>query len=247
MPTVILVRHGRSDSNTAGTLAGRTPGVKLDETGLKQAEAVAQRLSELPLAAIVTSPLERCKQTAAAIAKHHEALRPATDRRLTECGYGDWTGQKLSTLMKDPLWPVVQQHPSAVTFPNGESMRAMQQRAVDAVRAHDAALARSHGEGALWVAVSHGDVIKAIVADALAQHLDTFQRIVVDPCSVSVVRYTPLRPFVARMNDSGGDLAGFVPPPRRRRGSSKRAAAAQAEAASDAVVGGSAGSGGPKP
>ncbi|MGW1347293.1 histidine phosphatase family protein [Kribbella sp. NPDC002412] len=114
MPTVILVRHGRSAANTSGTLAGRTPGVKLDETGVQQAEAVAQRLAGLPLAAIVTSPLDRCKQTAAAIAKHHPELRPATDRRLTECGYGDWTGQKLSTLMKDPLWPVVQQHPSAV-------------------------------------------------------------------------------------------------------------------------------------
>jgi probable phosphomutase (TIGR03848 family) len=130
MPTVILVRHGRSSANTSGTLAGRTPGVKLDDTGVQQAAAIAQRLAELPLAAIVTSPLERCKQTAAAIAKQHDGLRPATDRRLTECGYGDWTGQKIATLAKDPLWAVVQQHPSAVTFPGGESMRAMQQRAV---------------------------------------------------------------------------------------------------------------------
>jgi probable phosphomutase (TIGR03848 family) len=231
MPTVILVRHGRSDSNTAGTLAGRTPGVKLDETGLKQAEAVAQRLAELPLAAIVTSPLERCKQTAAAIAKHHEALRPATDRRLTECGYGDWTGQKISTLAKDPLWAVVQQHPSAVTFPNGESMRAMQQRAVDAVRAHDAALAKSHGEGALWVAVSHGDVIKAIVADALAQHLDTFQRIVVDTASTTIITYTATRPFLVRLNDSGSELASLIPKPQPKTRRTKKQS-------SDAVVGG---------
>ena len=187
--------------------------------------------------AIVTSPLDRCKQTAAAIAKHHEALRPATDRRLTECGYGDWTGKKLSGLMKDPLWPVVQQHPSAVTFPNGESMRAMQQRAVDAVRAHDATLAASHGPGALWVAVSHGDVIKAIVADALGQHLDTFQRIVVDTASTTIITYTATRPFLVRLNDSGSELASLVPesPAKGRRRKSAVPSSAQS---SDAVVGG---------
>lgn len=232
MPTVILVRHGRSSANTSGVLAGRTPGVKLDEIGLQQAAAVAERLAQLPLAAIVTSPLERCKQTAAAIAKSHQELRPATDRRLTECGYGDWTGRQLSTLMKDPLWPVVQQHPSAVTFPNGESMRAMQQRAVDAVRQHDAAICESHGAGALWVAVSHGDVIKAIVADALGQHLDTFQRIVVDTASTTIISYTPTRPFLVRLNDSGSELASLVPPPPKGR---RRKPAAPS---SDAVVGG---------
>ncbi|WP_433157829.1 MSMEG_4193 family putative phosphomutase [Kribbella sp. CA-247076] len=230
MPTVILVRHGRSAANTSGTLAGRTPGVKLDETGLQQAEAVGRRLAELPLATVVTSPLERCKQTAAAIAKHHPELRPATDRRLTECGYGDWTGQKLTTLMKDPLWAVVQQHPSAVTFPNGESMRAMQQRAVDAVRAHDAALAQTHGDGALWVAVSHGDVIKAIVADALAQHLDTFQRIVVDTATTTIITYTKTRPFLVRLNDSGSELQSLIPKPTTRKRTRKQT--------SDAVVGG---------
>jgi probable phosphomutase (TIGR03848 family) len=231
MPTVILVRHGRSAANTSGTLAGRTPGVKLDEAGVKQAEAVAQRLAELPLAAIVTSPLERCKQTAVAIAKLHEGLRPATDRRLTECGYGDWTGQKIATLAKDPLWAVVQQHPSAVTFPNGESMRAMQQRAVDAVRAHDAALAKSHGDGAIWIAVSHGDVIKAIVADALGQHLDTFQRIVVDTASTTIITYTPTRPFLVRLNDSGSELASLIPKPQPKSKGRKKQS-------SDAVVGG---------
>ncbi len=141
-------------------------------------------------------------------------MRPATDRRLTECGYGDWTGQKIATLAKDPLWAVVQQHPSAVTFPNGESMRAMQQRAVDAVRTHDAALAASHGDGALWVAVSHGDVIKAIVADALGQHLDTFQRIVVDTASTTIITYTATRPFLVRLNDSGSELASLIPKPQ---------------------------------
>jgi probable phosphomutase (TIGR03848 family) len=231
MPTVILVRHGRSNANSSGVLAGRTPGVKLDETGLQQAEAVGERLAVLPLAAIITSPLDRCKQTAAAIASHHQALRPATDKRLTECGYGDWTGQQLSALMKDPLWPVVQQHPSAVTFPNGESMRGMQQRAVDAIRDHDAAVGESHGPDAVWVAVSHGDVIKAIVADALGVHLDTFQRIVIDTATTTVITYTPTRPFVIRLNDSGSELASLAPKPKGRRRK-------PAVRSSDAVVGG---------
>jgi probable phosphomutase (TIGR03848 family) len=235
MPTVILVRHGRSSANTTGVLAGRTPGVKLDEIGVQQAAAVAERLAALPLAGIVTSPLDRCKQTATAIAKRHPALRLATDRRLTECGYGDWTGQKIATLAKDPLWAVVQQHPSGVTFPNGESMRGMQQRAVDAVRAHDAALAASHGEGAIWVAVSHGDVIKAIVSDALGQHLDTFQRIVVDTASTTIITYTRTRPFLVRLNDSGSELTSLIPkPPEKAKGRAKKSAVQS----SDAVVGG---------
>ena len=124
--------------------------------------------------------------------------RRARDRRgLTECGYGDWEGQPLKKLAKDPLWRVVQQHPSAVTFPgaDGEAMAAMSARAVGAVRSWDARVSAEHGPDALWLACSHGDVIKAIVADALGMHLDLFQRIVVDPASVTVIRYTPGRPF----------------------------------------------------
>ncbi|GMA84814.1 hypothetical protein GCM10025868_00640 [Angustibacter aerolatus] len=119
--------------------------------------------------------------------------------------------------------------------PEGESMRAMQARALDAVREWDARVAAEHGPDAVWVAVSHGDVIKAILADALGSHLDQFQRIVVSPASVSVVQYTPTRPFVGRVNDVGGDLSGLVPPPRRGR----RARAPKAPTG-DAVVGGGA-------
>lgn len=149
---------------------------------------------------------------------------------MTECGYGDWTGKKIATLAKDPLWTVVQQHPSAVTFPNGESMRGMQQRAVDAIRAHDAEFAKSHGSNAIWVAVSHGDVIKAIVADALGQHLDTFQRIVVDTASTTIITYTATRPFLVRLNDSGSELASLIPKPSAKGKPKKQS--------SDAVVGG---------
>lgn len=243
MPTVLFVRHGRTAANAGGTLAGWTPGIALDDTGRAQAKALAQRLSALPIVTLVTSPLQRCQETAGELLavpgpKGSTRPEPHTDDRLGECRYGAWTGRPLKDLAKDPLWRVVQAHPSAVTFPgpDGESMPDMQHRAVAAVREHDAAVAAAHGDDAVWVAVSHGDVIKALLADALGMHLDAFQRIVVDPCSVSVVRYTPLRPFALRVNDTGGDLAAFTPSRRRRR---RRAGTAS----SDAVVGGSAGVG----
>ena len=227
MATLLLLRHGRTTSNANGTLAGWQP-IELDDAGRAQAEAVAARLRALPLAQVVTSPLIRCRQTVAAL-----DVEPAVDDRLIECGYGDWTGQPLRTLAKDPLWKVVQQHPSAVVFPGegGEAMAAMAARAVAAVRDWDAKVTAGHGPDAVWLACSHGDVIKAIVADALGLHLDQFQRLVVDPASLTAIRYTPTRPFVIRINDTGGDLAGLAPPPRHRR---RRRKAAE----SDAAVGG---------
>jgi probable phosphomutase (TIGR03848 family) len=236
--TVILVRHGRTAANTSGTLAGWTPGVDLDDTGRGQAAALGARLLQVPLAAVVTSPLERCQQTAEALLAGRDATVSDIDDRLGEARYGDWTGRTLKELVKDPLWKVVQAHPSAATFPgdDGESMRAMQARAVDAVRDWNERL----GPDATWVAVSHADVIKSVLADALGLHLDEFQRIQVDPCSVSVVRYTTLRPFVVRVNDTGGGVDGLLPPKKPRRTRSRRAAQ-QAPGDSDAVVGGGAG------
>jgi probable phosphomutase (TIGR03848 family) len=231
--TVLLLRHGLT-AMTGPVLAGRTPGVVLDERGAAQAADAAKRLAGVGLAAIVSSPLERCVQTAEAVADPRGAA-VEIEPRLVECGYGDWTGQELKTLAKDPLWKVVQAHPSAAVFPgeDGESMRAMQSRALDAVRAWNAKL----GPDAVWLACSHGDVIKAIVADALGLHLDGFQRIVIDPCSVTVIRYTQLRPFVVRVNDAGGDRAALVTPPKRGRRSTRGRGAAEA----DATVGGGAG------
>jgi probable phosphomutase (TIGR03848 family) len=234
--TVLLVRHGRTTANASGVLAGWTPGVDLDDAGREQAAALAARMAPVPLATVVSSPLPRCRSTALALlgGGGNEIVE---DDRLGECHYGDWTGRELKTLAKDPLWKVVQQHPSAAVFPGdgGESLRGMQLRAVDAVRDWDARVAATAGEEALWVAVSHGDVIKAVVADALGMHLDAFQRLVVDPCSVTAITYTPLRPFVLRLNDTGGDLRPLVPRRRRKRRTARAAS-------SDAVVGGGAGS-----
>ena len=198
MATVILVRHGRTSANATGTLAGRLPGVRLDDVGEEQAARTAERIAAVPLAAVVTSPLERCRQTARILAQGHPGSpRVATDKGITECDYGEWQGRPLKELAREKLWATVQSQPSAATFPGGESLAAMQARAVAAVRRHDAAVEEEHGASAVWVAVTHGDIVKSVLADALGMHLDLFQRLAVDPASVSVDplhRHPPLRP-----------------------------------------------------
>lgn len=228
MATVLLVRHGRSTANTGGVLAGHTPGVLLDEVGQQQADALSARLAGLELAAAISSPLERCMETAQrALVGRDGAIR--VDERIVECRYGDWTGKELKSLTDEPMWKVVQRHPSAAVFPGaeGESLRDVQSRAVEAIREFN----DEYGDRSVYAVFSHGDVIKAILADALGLHLDQFQRIVVNPCSVSVVTYTPERPFVHRMNDTSGHFASFAPPVESD------------ETASDAVVGGGTGDG----
>jgi probable phosphomutase (TIGR03848 family) len=228
--TVLLVRHGRTSANGAGVLAGWTEGVSLDDTGRAQVGALAGRLASVPLAAVVTSPLQRCVETTDLLLAERDGVARHVEERVGEVRYGDWSGQELKRLAKDPLWKVVQSHPSAMTFPGagGEALRDVQTRAVEAVREWNARV----GDDAVYAVVSHGDVIKAVLADALGMHLDQFQRIVVDPASVSIVTYTPLRPFVIRANDGGGDLSFLAPSKRRRR---RRASS------TDAAVGGGGG------
>jgi probable phosphomutase (TIGR03848 family) len=251
--TVLLVRHGLT-ALTGPVLAGWTPGVPLDDRGLAQAGALAARLAPVPLDAIVSSPLERCTQTAEAIVAARAAQMAGAasthganasggvpgmhvDERLGECHYGEWTGKQIKKLAKDPLWKVVQVHPSAVCFPgpDGESIYDMQHRAVSAVRDWNARL----GRDACYAICSHADVIKAIVADSLGIHLDLFQRIQVDPCSLTVIRYTGLRPFLVRLNDTGGGVADLAA--ARTHSGKDGGRAIRGNSGSDAVVGGGAG------
>ncbi|AKU18992.1 histidine phosphatase family protein [Luteipulveratus mongoliensis] len=216
MPTVLLIRHGRTTANTSGVLAGWSEGVGLDDTGQQQVEGVAQRLHDLPLVRLVSSPLQRCRETASALVSGRE-LEVVTEDGLGECRYGAWTGHSIKDLAQEPLWKIVQQQPSAVTFPpspdfENESMAQMQARAVAAVRRIDAQVEAEHGARAVWAAISHGDIIKAVLADALGTHLDLFQRITVNPASVSAVRYTESRPFVVRTNDNGASIEDLRPP-----------------------------------
>lgn len=215
MATVILVRHGRTTANASGVLAGRTAGVLLDEVGRDQAARTAERLAAVPLVGVVSSPLERCRETAAYVLDRQPRDAAATvEEDITECDYGLWQGGSLAELATEPLWATVQSHPSAVRFPGGETMAGMQSRSVAAIRRLDAGFEERHGPGAVWAAVSHGDIIKSVLADALGMHLDLFQRIAVGPASVSIVRYGPSRPEVVSINTDGGDLSwlrGAVP------------------------------------
>ncbi|GAA3728932.1 histidine phosphatase family protein [Salinactinospora qingdaonensis] len=228
--TLLLVRHGMTEV-TGATLAGWTPGIHLDERGRTQAATLADRLAEVELAAIISSPLERCRETAQAIADVNVGGREVTvDERFGECHYGEWTGRPLKELAQEPLWRVVQAQPSAARFPGGESLAETSHRAVAGVRAYNERLLTEH-ERPVYAVCSHGDVIKAITADALGLHLDQFQRLQADPCSITAIRYTETRSFVLRSNDVGGSVAGLVPEPP----------AEDAQGSDDAVVGGGAG------
>ena len=217
VPTCLMIRHGRTASNASGTLAGWTEGVGLDDSGRDQAGDLAQRLRGVPICAVVSSPLQRCVETAQIVVGALVDITVETDERIGECRYGSWTGRSLAELAKEPLWRLVQDQPSAARFPDGEifpgeSIAEMQARALQAVRDIDARVESDHGQQALWALVSHGDVIKSILADAAGAHLDHFQRIMVGPASLSVVSYTGRRPFVVRLNDGGTDLSCLVPP-----------------------------------
>jgi probable phosphomutase (TIGR03848 family) len=251
--TVILLRHGRSSSNTAGTLAGRSEGVDLDDKGREQAAGLIDRIGDLPIRALVSSPLLRCRRTLEPLADAL-CLTPLVDDRLAEVDYGEWTGRKIGELVSEPLWRVVQAHPSAAVFPGGEGLAQVQARTVAAVREHDRRLAAEHGGDALWLACTHGDVIKAVIADAYGMHLDAFQRITADPASVSVIRYTELRPFVLHVNHTGARLSASLRAGPQPKEEAKEETTAETDAksngepqqrpvagvpSSDAVVGGS--------
>lgn len=200
MTTVFLIRHGRTAANAQGVLAGRSA-IGLDGRGVSQALAAGRRLRAVPIQGIVTSPLTRARQTAKAVNDARPV--PVSIRRepgLSEVDYGTWSGRSLADLAQDDLWTVVQRHPAAMVFPGGESMGTMQHRAVSAIRHWNTRYPRA------YAVVSHGDVIKAVLADALGMHLDQFQRLVVDPGSVSAVHYGVDRPFVLATNITSGGL-----------------------------------------
>jgi probable phosphomutase (TIGR03848 family) len=198
--TILLVRHGLTPS-TGATLPGRARGLHLADAGRAQADAAAARIAKLDkVAAVYASPLERTRETAAPIARSL-GLRVRVDRGLLECDFGEWTGGALKELARKPEWRTVQRYPSGFRFPGGESFTEMQTRITTAL----ARLAARH-PGETIVAVSHADPIKAALASALGTHLDLFQRIVVSPCSVSVVAYTAGGPIVLTANSTGDDL-----------------------------------------
>ena len=203
MGTLLLIRHGRTDANANGILAGRTPGVVLDEVGKTATQELALRLQGVKIARVISSPLERTLETAGILFDNE--VEVASEARLLECDYGDWQGAKLSELSTHELWPIVQQRPDEMIFPNGESMNDMSKRACEAVREWDTQLTAEHGDNVVWAAVSHGDIIKAICADAMGLPLRKFQSLMIEPASVSVVHYSDSGSAVSKLNDTGSE------------------------------------------
>ena len=200
---IIFVRHGRTP--TTGTkLPGRAPNLHLSDEGKSQAEMIAKEIKTssssflgTKVSAVYASPMERTQETAKPIAKTLN-LRVRTLQGLNECDFGDWTGRRLRDLSKLKSWSTIQKQPSSFRFPNGESFTEMQNRMLKTV---DKILERHSGETV--VCVSHADPIKAILASAVGTPLDLFQRILVGPCSASVVLYTKERPLVLTLNSNG--------------------------------------------
>ena len=200
---IIFVRHGKTP--TTGTkLPGRAPNLHLSNEGKLQAEIVAEEIGKSSnsflgkkVSAIYASPMERTQETAKPIAKTLN-LRIRTLQGLNECDFGDWTGRRLRDLSKLKSWSVIQKQPSNFRFPNGESFTEMQNRMIKTI---DKLVERHSGETV--ICVSHADPIKAILASAVGTPLDLFQRIVVGPCSASVVLYTKERPLVLSLNSNG--------------------------------------------
>ena len=200
---IIFVRHGRTP--TTGTkLPGRAPNLHLSDEGKSQAEMIAKEIEKssssflgAKVSAVYASPMERTQETAKPIAKTLN-LRVRTLQGLNECDFGDWTGRRLRDLSKLKSWSTIQKQPSNFRFPNGESFTEMQNRMLKTV---DKILERHSGETV--VCVSHADPIKSILASAVGTPLDLFQRILVGPCSASMVLYTKERPLVLTLNSNG--------------------------------------------
>jgi probable phosphoglycerate mutase len=214
---LVLIRHAHSEANAAGILSGRLPNVHLSEKGVAQSENLAVRLGNFPVSSLRISPMERCFETISpwinsVVLANYPKFQPELDPNLTEVDYGNWSGKKLAMLSKNKLWKIVQESPSRMYFPDGEGIAQMQARAMTSV--HEAVSAKGKGSA---VIVSHGDVIKSIVTSALGMHLDEFQRIVIDPASVSIIDFSTTKPRTLLLNDSRAVVTELLVEPKRSK------------------------------
>lgn len=214
---VVLIRHAHSIANAQGLLSGRIAGVHLSPIGITQSQELISRLGAIKVAALRLSPLERCRESISpwwdGVGKsHNRGVEIAEDHNLLEVDYGKWSGKKISVLATNKSWKTVQNNPSAMYFPLGEGMAQMQERAMRAV--HESLNVKRKG---VVVLVSHGDIIKSIVASSLGMHLDDFQRIVIDPASISIIDFGGAKPRVLLLNDSRSHLESFINAPLRNR------------------------------
>lgn len=214
---LVLIRHAHSQSNASGVLSGRLPNIHLSEKGIKQSQQLSERLGNFAVAQLRVSPMERCFETISpwlndVVLKNSPDFEPIIDPSLNEVDYGHWSGKKLITLARKKEWRTVQESPSRMYFPGGEGIAQMQSRAMSVV--HELA---KLPDSKTAVIVSHGDVIKSIVASAVGTHLDEFQRIIIDPASVSVLDYSGIKPRVLLLNDTRAVVTDLLQAPKRSR------------------------------
>ena len=214
---LVLIRHAHSQSNASGVLSGRLPNIHLSDTGIKQSQQLSERLGNFAVAQLRVSPMERCFETISpwlndVVLKNSPDFEPIIDPSLNEVDYGDWSGKKLITLARKKEWRTVQESPSRMYFPGGEGIAQMQSRAMSVV--HELA---KLSDSKTAVIVSHGDVIKSIVASAVGTHLDEFQRIIIDPASISVLDYSGIKPRVLLLNDTRAVVTDLLQAPKRSR------------------------------
>lgn len=203
MTTIYLVRHAVT-SHTGSKLTGWMEGVHLTEEGRSQAEGTADLLADVPFKAIYSSPIDRTIETARIIALRHK-LDVKINEQIGEVRYGKWTNRSLKSLVRTKLWATIQRWPSAVRFPEGETLREVQARAVDGIEQ----LRETHPRDPICC-VSHGDTIKLIVAHYLGVHIDLFQRIFIGPASVSVLNVSSYGPQVLSLNAMPVPRPGLV-------------------------------------
>ena len=205
MARLVFLRHAHSSANDAGILSGQLPGVSLSEKGKKQAEQLVERIGSSDFDSVRLSPLQRCEETITPWlnSKYSKGLKSyQIDDALIEMDYGSWSGRKLSSLSREKLWKEIQSRPSTVQFPGGERMRSMQKRALTSV--FDSIGDKKNGT---HLFVSHGDVLKAIVASLLKMKLDDFQSLVIDPASLTVIDFDGEKSRLLAFNDSHSPLA----------------------------------------
>jgi probable phosphomutase (TIGR03848 family) len=183
MPVILLVRHGENDYVKKGMLAGRLPGVHLNNAGHEQAQMLADRLSGMGINTIYSSPLDRAIETAQPLA-HKLNLECIVRPELIEIDFGEWQGRKLRELSRLKPWKVVQSTPGLMQFPGGETFADAQHR----ISSELLNIATIHNPTDMIVCVSHADPIKLAIAYFIGLPLDLFQRLVISPGSVSILR-----------------------------------------------------------
>ena len=208
MSRLVFLRHAHSMANDQGVLSGRLPGISLSKSGFTQAESLIERLGASSFDEILVSPMERCSQTISPWlqSKYSNGVGEyRLEDNLNEVDYGLWSGRKLSKLSKDPLWKVIQSTPSKVQFPEGEKIKAAQRRALNSI--HEAHAKKKSGS---YLFVSHGDIIKSTIAALIGLPLDSFQNLIVNPASLTVIDFDGNSGRLLSYNDTHSCVAPLL-------------------------------------